>query len=95
MPVQIPRSPHDGRPRHCFKCKSSFVPCRDFPNARICPGCRANPTKEYAHRADPRAKPKHGHTHAWDSRSLAIVEAAFLRMAWGRAKQTFVTGDSE
>lgn len=95
MSVELPRQPHDGRPRHCYKCKTSFVPVPEYRNARMCQPCRESPAAG-RHRVKSAPKPRHeGHTHAWDSRSLAIVEAAFLRMAWGRVQRTFVTGNSE
>lgn len=88
--IELPKQPHDGRLRHCYKCKASFVPCAEYPHARQCRRCRANPPK-------PNAAPKSdaGHRHDWDKRSLGIMEAAFLRMAWGPKGSTFVTGNCD
>lgn len=67
--------------RRCIKCTASFKPAAPMPWAKKCPKCRATP------------QPAGAHTHAWDKRSLGIVEAAILRNAWGAKRSNNATGD--
>lgn len=87
---------HAGKPRACMKCKTTFTPCARFPEARQCAPCRdaSEATRRHVARTRP-APPPPGHTHAWDSASLAVLEAAHLRMAWRPAPGNSVTGNSE